>query len=405
MANPPLQVIATGARSQFKQTLTPKKMNPELVINILDNLVYKKTGEHLESLQRAIIQGSLNGLTYQEIMTNYPIARNYSKGFLENVACDLWQLLTEVLQDAAIIGSEERVRKKNLCELAIALIPPSDSPGSGGNQPPVSPDMSDRKLRMRYRITEHLVSTEFSDIYLAEDEDLPDRPLCVVECLKSQSIETMQRFELKAEILCKLGKHDRIPELLACFQEDGYFYSIVQFIEGQALSQELLAGEPWKEERVTALLQDILEILAFVHQHDIVHCNIHPDNLILRANDGKIILTDFSAVKEINLSENGRSQMRSQYGNNKEYMPPEQAIGSPKLSSDLYAVGLLGIHALTGLSPQKLLENPESSEFIWCEKARVSSQFACFLDKMVRYYFPQRYPSAIEALQALQNLS
>lgn len=65
------------------------------------------------------------------------------------------------------------------------------------SQPPVPPDpMLDRKLRMRYRITEHLVSTEFSDTYLAEDEDVPDR----------------------------------IPELLARFQEDRYFYLIVEFI-------------------------------------------------------------------------------------------------------------------------------------------------------------------------------
>jgi serine/threonine-protein kinase len=92
------------------------------------------------------------------------------------------------------------------------------------SQPSVPPDpMLDRKLRMRYRITEHLVSTEFSDTYLAEDEDVPDRPLCAVKRFKSQSMETTKLLEREARVLRKLGKHDRIPELLARFQEDRYF--------------------------------------------------------------------------------------------------------------------------------------------------------------------------------------
>jgi serine/threonine-protein kinase len=61
--------------------------------------------------------------------------------------------------------------------------------------------MLDRKLRMRYRITEQFVSTEFSHTYLAEDEDVPDRPLCAVKRWKSQSIETTKLFEPEARVL------------------------------------------------------------------------------------------------------------------------------------------------------------------------------------------------------------
>ncbi len=166
-------------------------MNAELATNILDNLVQEKRGKPLNRLQRAIIQGVLNGLTYQEIKNNYAIARNYEICYLARyVAYYLWKLLTEVLKDAGIIDPDERVRNKNLWESTMRVAQQSVQLESvQKSQPPVTPDpILDRKLRMRYRITEHLVSTEFSNTYLAEDEDVPDRPLCAVKSLKRELI-------------------------------------------------------------------------------------------------------------------------------------------------------------------------------------------------------------------------
>lgn len=60
--------------------------------------------------------------------------------------------------------------------------------------------------------------------------DLNSIALCAVKRLKSQSIETTKLFEREARVLRKLGKHHRIPELLTRFQEDRYFYLIVEFI-------------------------------------------------------------------------------------------------------------------------------------------------------------------------------
>jgi eukaryotic-like serine/threonine-protein kinase len=204
-------------------------------------------------------------------------------------------------------------------------------------------------------------------------------------------------------VLYGLGRHDRIPELLARFEDDGYFYLVYEFIEGEPISQELIEGQPWEEHQVIALLQDILEILVFVHKKDVIHRDIHPDNLIRRTSDGKIVLIDFGAVKEINTSQNSSGQTKSRGGTQHDYIPPEQAIGNPKLCSDIYAVGILGIQALTGMKPKQLkvdnMGNP-----IWRQNAQVSPELVSILDRMVLYAFPQRYPSAAEALQALQDL-
>ncbi len=378
--------------------LKHEAMTVEEAIIFLDNLVYEQTKKHLSRLQQSIIRGVVGGLTYQQIQQDDPIARGYTVGYLGRyVGYNLWKDLTKLLKQAEIIGQEERVVGANLWDCIMRAV-------EKGTQPVKSVNVFLQKLlRMRYRIREHLVSTDYSDTYLAEDENLPDRPLCLVKRLKSQSQRTSHLFDRETRVLYRLGQHDRIPELLARFEEDGYFYLVYQFIEGQPLYQELIEGQPWEEPQVRALLKDILEVLVFVHKQDVIHRDVHPQNLIRRTSDGKIVLIDFGAVKEINTSLQDTGQTRSRGGTQQDYIPPEQAIGSPKFCSDIYAVGIIGIQALTGMRP-KQLKVDNLGNLIWRQNATVTPELARVLDQMVLYAFPQRYPSATEALEALQNL-
>jgi serine/threonine-protein kinase len=376
----------------------PEIMTPDEASNFLDDLVFQQTGKHLDRLEQSIIRGVLQCWTYKEIQENDPIARGYSVGYLGRyVAYHLWKKLTKVLKQAGIIGQDEKVVAANLWDCIMRAL-------QQGMQPPKSRDpLLDKLMRMRYRITEHLVSTEYSDTYLAEDENLPDRPFCLIKRLKSQSEKTSQMYDRESRALYRLGQHDRIPELLARFEEDGYFYLVYEFVEGEPIAQELIAGQPWEEKRVIAVLQDILEILVFVHKQDIIHRDIHPQNLIERKSDRKIVLIDFGAVKDINSSQNS-GQTKSHGGTQQEYIPPEQAIGSPRLCSDIYAVGILGIQALTGMRPRQLRVDSKGN-LIWRDRAKVSPQLADILDKMVLYTFGDRYPSAVEALEAISQLT
>jgi serine/threonine-protein kinase len=87
------------------------------------------------------------------------------------------------------------------------------------------------------------------------------------------------------------------------------------------------------------------------------------------------------------------------------YMPSEQGQGRPRTSSDLYALGMIGIQALTGMNPTQFGEDPDTGEIIWQQQAQVSEALAAVLGKMVRHYFKYRYQSATEALQALEPLA
>lgn len=86
------------------------------------------------------------------------------------------------------------------------------------------------------------------------------------------------------------------------------------------------------------------------------------------------------------------------------YMPSEQASGRPKLSSDVYAVGIIGIQALTGIRPHEISIELETGEIKWREENLVSNEFAEVLTKMIRYDFRERYQSAQEALAAVNSL-
>jgi eukaryotic-like serine/threonine-protein kinase len=267
-------------------------------------------------------------------------------------------------------------------------------------------------LRNHYKIIKILGSGGFGDTYLAQDIDLPGQPKCVVKHLKPNSdpavLQIVRRlFDSEAQVLYKLGNDsDQIPRLFAHFEENGEFYLVQEFIDGVDLSHEIIPGEKLTEIAVTKLLQEILEILAVVHKKNIIHRDIKPQNLMRRRQDGKIVLIDFGAVKEVNtmtVNTQGQTSFSVAIGS-LGYMPNEQAAGQPKLSSDVYAVGMLGIQALTGLQPNELPKDPTDGEVIWRNWANVSEKLADVLNKMVSYYFRDRYPSAVEALTALKSL-
>ncbi|MEA5567072.1 bifunctional serine/threonine-protein kinase/formylglycine-generating enzyme family protein [Anabaena sp. UHCC 0399] len=267
-------------------------------------------------------------------------------------------------------------------------------------------------LRNHYKIIKILGSGGFGDTYLAQDIDLPGQPKCVVKHLKPNSDPAVLRivrrlFDSEAQVLYKLGNDsDQIPRLFAHFEEKGEFYLVQEFIDGVDLSHEIIPGEKLTEIAVTKLLQEILEILAVVHKKNIIHRDIKPQNLMRRRQDGKIVLIDFGAVKEVNtmtVNTQGQTSFSVAIGS-LGYMPSEQAAGQPKLSSDVYAVGMLGIQALTGLQPNELPKDPTDGEVIWRNWANLTEKLADVLNKMVSYYFRDRYPSAVEALTALKSL-
>ena len=264
----------------------------------------------------------------------------------------------------------------------------------------------------RYSILTLLGQGGFGTTFIAHDQHLPGNSQCVVKQLKPQStdpltLETARRlFDTEAKVLHQLGTHDQIPQLFAYFEENQEFYLVQELIEGNDLSNEIIPGKQLPESQVISLLQDILEVLEFVHKQNVIHRDINPRNLIRRQSDNKLILIDFGAVKQVTTQviKGGKTSFTIAIGT-PGYRPSEQANGSPKLSSDIYAVGMVGIQALTGLIPEQIPTDSETGEIIWHDSLSIKPKLVAVLDKMIRYDFRQRYQSATAALQALKALN
>lgn len=274
--------------------------------------------------------------------------------------------------------------------------------------------MLEKTLQGRYKIIKPLGSGGFSSTFIAIDQQQPDCPKCVIKQLEPQltdpiNLQLARRlFKTEAKVLQKLGSHPQIPQLFDYFEEEQEFYLVQEFIDGHDLTGELTPGKQWGEADAICLLQDILETLAFVHQQNVIHRDIKPSNLIRRHSDFRIVLIDFGAVKQIGtqtVASSGLAPFTIAIGT-PGYLPTEQASGMPKFNSDIYAVGMIAISALTGLSPTRheLPVDPETDEIHWRHLTEVTPELASIIDKMVRYDFRDRYKSVEAVLSDLKNL-
>jgi CHASE2 domain-containing sensor protein/predicted Ser/Thr protein kinase len=267
---------------------------------------------------------------------------------------------------------------------------------------------SGKLLNNRYRVTQVLGSGGFSYTYLAEDSKRPGFPKCVVKHLQPAKSEPMflevarRLFKTEAEILEILGHHNRIPQLLAYFEENQQFYLVQEFIPGHSLQEELSAGKCLEEPEVIKILKDVLEVLAFVHAHNVIHRDIKPSNLMRRETDNRIVVIDFGAVKQIQPQpeEENLTVAVGTIG----YASPEQLMGQPRLNSDIHALGMIGIQALSGKNAKEIERDPQTTVPIWRHKAQSSDGLAAILERMTAYDYLRRYESAQQVLEDLKKL-
>lgn len=270
-------------------------------------------------------------------------------------------------------------------------------------------------LDRRYLITQSLSSGGFGETYLAQDTRIPGNPFCVVKQLKPASnnpghIEkAKQLFNREAEALAKLGNHDQIPRLLAYFTEGDDFYLVQEFIAGHTLEKELELGQLWSEQQVIQLLEEVLTVLTFVHAQGVIHRDIKPANIIRRERDNKLVLIDFGAIKQVRIQPDGSGEFSAVSPGTRigtiGYMPTEQARGKPRPSSDLYALGMIAIQALTGRHPTRFEDDSQTGEANWQPLIQASPGLIYILRQMTRYHFRDRYQTATDALQAVQQLA
>jgi eukaryotic-like serine/threonine-protein kinase len=267
-------------------------------------------------------------------------------------------------------------------------------------------------LNHRYQIEGELATGGFGQTFIARDTNLPSQPQVVVKLLKPQSndpatLQIAQRlFRQEAEILEKLGENnDRIPTLYAYFESGNDFYLVQELIDGITLADEL-GGKRLSESDTLDIVREILVGLETVHSRNYIHRDLKPDNIIRRRSDRKLVLLDFGAVKQVRAASATvpMTIISQTIGlGTPGYMPTEQAMGSPKPASDIYAVGAIAIQCLTGHRPD-LLFDTDTLKLEWRHLCQVDRHIASVLEQMVEPDYHQRYANATEALSAIEFL-
>lgn len=254
----------------------------------------------------------------------------------------------------------------------------------------------------RYRAIRSLGTGGFSCTFAAVDEHRLQTPCVIKQFIPPQENanqleKSIALFRQEAFILKELGNHPQIPTLLAFLEQDDRLYLIQEFIEGQDLFQEAIQQGPFSEQQVQQLFTELLPILQFIHNQQVVHRDIKPGN-ILRQENGSLVLIDFGGSLQL------EGQFRPITGT-PGYAPPEQLQGQVEAASDLHSLAVTGLRLLTGHLTQEdpdPFANPQQRHQVWHRlKIGVSPELAQIFDSLLQADIRQRYQSAIEVWQAL----
>ncbi len=291
----------------------------------------------------------------------------------------------------------------NICSYLPLTRHPSGHPLISDNQLPLN---SSYLLCDRYRILNLIGEGGFGRTFLAVDE-LQSPLLCVVKQLlphhsiHRQKIQTL--FHQEAQRLAQLEGHPQIPKLLDSFEQDGESFIVQEWIDGWTLQQEVAGAIPFHEIEVRKVLQEMLPVLQYLHDRQIVHRDIKPDNIIRRKCDRQMVLVDFGAAKQL---VNIRPIYTGTMIGSVEYAAPEQIKGHAIFASDLYSLGVTCLYLLTKTSPFDLYDIVEND---WKWEAYLSQPIdptlQTILNKLLQPSVRRRYQSATEVLTDLNALS
>ena len=261
----------------------------------------------------------------------------------------------------------------------------------------------------RYQVVKILGQGGFGRTYLVKDDRRFEK-YCVLKEFVPQATneyvitKSRELFEREAKVLNQL-EHRQIPKFFGWFKENERLFLVQQFVDGKTYADLLVERQKkhyFDEAEVIQLLQDILPVLSYIHQNNLIHRDVSPDNIMRCQKAEKPILIDFGVVNQTTPTQVAGGAMNPGTTVGKQsYSPPEQITrGICYPNSDLYALAVTALNLLTGKPPRELI-NDEDGSWQWRKYVNVSQSFARILDKMLSQIPQERYQSAQEVLHAL----
>lgn len=200
-------------------------------------------------------------------------------------------------------------------------------------------------LSGRYSLDRELGRGGMGVVYLAREVRL-DRPVAIKLLPPDRAADAALResFLQEARLAARLS-HPHVVPIFEVHGEGRFVYYVMAWVDGESLAQRVKGRGPLGTAEGIRVMREVSWALGHAHAHGLVHRDVKPDNVLLEAGSGRVLVVDFGIAAAAGTVEGA---LRG----TPEFMSPEQVLGHPvDARSDLYSLGATMFFALTGRLP------------------------------------------------------
>ncbi len=270
----------------------------------------------------------------------------------------------------------------------------------------------ERALSAHYELDAEIGRGGMGVVYRARDRRLKRTVAIKVlppELAFRREIKT--RFLREAETAAQLS-HPNIVPIYTVDESEGLVFFEMAYISGDNLAKRLHDRGVLPVDEVRRIVRDVADALAYAHERGVVHRDIKPDNILLDAENGRPMVTDFGIARAVSDGDSRLTATGMAIGT-PAYMSPEQAAGERVIDgrSDLYALGIVAYQMLAGEPPFSAGSTPamlvkhisEAPVPITQRRADVPPDLARAVMLMLEKDPANRFPSAGDLVKALDG--
>jgi hypothetical protein len=261
-----------------------------------------------------------------------------------------------------------------------------------------------------YQLERQIGKGGMSEVWLGRHRSLENR-LIAIKLLLSQDSEWIERFTREANITSRL-RHEHIVQIFDHGYQPPYHYTIMEYVVGGALRGLIRPRQPLPLDQALYVLRSAGTALDYAHAHGVIHRDVSPGNILVEADSGRVLLTDFGIAREA-----GKAGMTtiSKVMGTPGYLSPEHASSATAVThlSDIFSLGVVLYEMLSGALPWEHNPGmPDSSGGPFTAplplRARGVAGLPPDVDRVLQTMLAldpaKRYPSARAAIEQLDQV-